>query len=129
MLQGVLFTFGRGDYGKLGHGNPNPNPNPRENHLSNRFVPSIVDSIANTTMIQVASFSTHSVAAMEIQLKKCMFLLFYFFFRRKFSPVKDVACGLGHTLVLLTNSEMYAWGDGSNGRLGLGDTTDRPLAC
>ncbi|KAE9014414.1 hypothetical protein PF005_g8867 [Phytophthora fragariae] len=39
--------------------------------------------------------------------------------------VRDLACGLGHTLALMESGELYAWGNGSNGRLGLGDTNDR----
>ena len=44
------------------------------------------------------------------------------------APVKDVACGLGHTLALLDDGTIYAWGNGSNGRLGLGNTNDRRTA-
>ena len=47
-------------------------------------------------------------------------------------PFADVACGERHTIAvtkelpgtLLLEPEVYAWGDGSNGRLGLGDETD-----
>jgi alpha-tubulin suppressor-like RCC1 family protein len=38
--------------------------------------------------------------------------------------------GHGHFLVgVLCRSQVYAWGNGSNGRLGLGDTKDRATAC
>ncbi|GAB9466579.1 hypothetical protein Gpo141_00003950 [Globisporangium polare] len=39
--------------------------------------------------------------------------------------VVDISCGLGHTIALMETGELYSWGNGSNGRLGLGDTTDR----
>ncbi|KAG1708182.1 hypothetical protein DVH05_024865 [Phytophthora capsici] len=39
--------------------------------------------------------------------------------------VQDLACGLGHTLALMESGELYTWGNGSNGRLGLGDINDR----
>lgn len=45
------------------------------------------------------------------------------------APVKDVACGLGHALFLLSNGRICSWGNGGNGRLGLGDTLDRAEAC
>jgi alpha-tubulin suppressor-like RCC1 family protein len=45
------------------------------------------------------------------------------------APVRDVACGLGHALFLLSNGRICSWGNGGNGRLGLGDTTDRAEAC
>lgn len=44
-------------------------------------------------------------------------------------PVIDVACGLGHALFLLRNGRVSSWGNGGNGRLGLGDTLDRAEAC
>ena len=39
--------------------------------------------------------------------------------------VVDVSCGLGHTLFLTDNGIVYSWGNGGNGRLGLGDVLDR----
>ncbi|CBJ27252.1 conserved unknown protein [Ectocarpus siliculosus] len=43
--------------------------------------------------------------------------------------VTDVACGQEHTLALLETGQVFSWGNGSNGRLGLGDTRDRSSAC
>ena len=43
-------------------------------------------------------------------------------------PVSSVACGLGHTLVLMVSGLVYSWGHGTNGRLGLGHIEDRPTA-
>ena len=43
-------------------------------------------------------------------------------------PVSTVACGLGHTLVLMVSGLVYSWGHGTNGRLGLGHIEDRPTA-
>lgn len=45
------------------------------------------------------------------------------------APIISVACGLGHALFLLANGKVCSWGNGGNGRLGLGDTTDRAEAC
>ncbi len=39
--------------------------------------------------------------------------------------VLDVSCGLGHALFLLKSGAVLAWGNGGNGRLGLGDCNDR----
>lgn len=44
---------------------------------------------------------------------------------RQKGSVKDVACGLGHTLALLEDGRVYSWGNGGNGRLGVGDRLDR----
>eukprot|EP01035_Chromulina_nebulosa_P018786 gene18786-24553_t len=44
------------------------------------------------------------------------------------SKVIDLSCGLGHTLFLIESGSVYSWGNGGNGRLGLGDTSDRSIA-
>lgn len=41
----------------------------------------------------------------------------------------DLSCGLGHALLLDTQGRVFAWGNGGNGRLGTGDTTDRSEVC
>jgi len=42
--------------------------------------------------------------------------------------VADVSCGLGHALFLVDGGRVFSWGNGGNGRLGLGDTADRAEA-
>ena len=43
--------------------------------------------------------------------------------------VIDVACGLGHALFLVDGGRVYYWGNGGNGRLGLGSCSDRTDSC
>ena len=46
--------------------------------------------------------------------------------------VRDVTCGLGHALFLAEGAKggrVFSWGNGGNGRLGLGDMADRTGAC
>jgi E3 ubiquitin-protein ligase HERC3 len=38
---------------------------------------------------------------------------------------KDIAIGVAHSCALLDNGKVKCWGQGSNGKLGLGDTIDR----
>ena len=45
------------------------------------------------------------------------------------AKVVDVSCGLGHALFLLHTGRVFSWGNGGNGRLGLGDVQDRAEAC
>lgn len=45
------------------------------------------------------------------------------------AKVVDLSCGLGHSLFLLDSGLVYSWGNGGNGRLGLGDSLDRSEAC
>lgn len=41
------------------------------------------------------------------------------------APVRDVACGWAHTLMVLQTGEVYAFGHGGHGALGLGDQDSR----
>ena len=42
--------------------------------------------------------------------------------------IVDISCGLGHTLFLTASGRIYSWGNGGNGRLGVGDNMDRAEA-
>lgn len=37
----------------------------------------------------------------------------------------QVACGFAYTAAVTASGELYTWGAGENGRLGLGDVADR----
>jgi alpha-tubulin suppressor-like RCC1 family protein len=39
--------------------------------------------------------------------------------------VDQIACGAFHVVALTSSQNIYAWGKGANGRLGMGDTKDR----
>ena len=132
---GLLMTFGKGDHGKLGHGWGS----------ENKLVPTFVEALRTVELIRIDSLSTHSVAVTlsgellawgngdknrlghgtteKQSLPRVMRAL------TGKPPVADVACGLGHTLALLVNGQLFSWGNGGNGRLGLGDTSDRATAC
>jgi len=152
--QGILYTFGKGDHGKLGHGkctdiDPTPQPHLHE-HCPDGFctenvkAPRKVDSLSDVEIKKVVSLSTHSVA---LTTEGVLYTwgngdknrLGHGTTAKEYSPrivnalltksaVNDIACGLGHTLALLENGHLYAWGNGGNGRLGVGDTEDRAMA-
>ncbi|GBG28712.1 F-box/SPRY domain-containing protein 1 [Hondaea fermentalgiana] len=152
---GTLFTFGKGDHGKLGHGkctevDPSPQPHLHEHCpdgycTENIKMPRMIIDLENATICKVASLSTHSVALSDegvlytwgngdknrlghgTTAKEYYPRIVNSLLTRP--PVVDIACGLGHTLALLENGHLYSWGNGGNGRLGLGDTDDRALAC
>ncbi len=43
----------------------------------------------------------------------------------KHKPVVQISCGENHSMVLTSGGNVYAWGDNSQGQLGLGDTVSR----
>lgn len=131
---GYIFSFGKADHGKLGHGDAH-------NH---RHVPTLMEHLKSLRIVRVISMSTYSIAidedgtpyiwgtggsatasygsrAMDI-LPSVLDAL-----PPKVS-VLDIACGLGHALFLVVGSRVYAWGNGGNGRLGLGTVSDRAEA-
>ena len=71
---GVLFTWGGGMYGKLGHGNEN-----------GHSTPCVVEALGGKHVVQIA-------------------------------------CGSRHTASLTNDGEIYTWGDKENGVSGHGDT-------
>jgi alpha-tubulin suppressor-like RCC1 family protein len=40
-----------------------------------------------------------------------------------------VACGFAYSCAVTSSGELYSWGAGENGRLGLGDVEDRLVPC
>ncbi|CAM9947720.1 unnamed protein product [Ectocarpus sp. 13 AM-2016] len=74
---GEIFTWGRGGFGRLGHGNREGLDSPRR------------------------------IEALEG------------------IPCVQVACGFAYTAAVTASGELYTWGAGENGRLGLGDVADR----
>ena len=128
-------TFGKGDHGKLGHGNT----------TDNKRTPTFVAALKDTPLVCIDSLSTHSVA---ISIDGTLYTwgngdkhrLGHGSTAKEYvpravkalqdrPPVVSVACGLGHTLALLVDGRVLSWGNGSNGRLGVGDTQDRCTAC
>ena len=158
-----LFSFGKADHGKLGHGDTQ----------LNRLVPTLVEALDHVSIVKMASMSTYAVAIdrsgnvfvwyatidnFVLQSFLWSFVLLYIRGTGGSSnsvahlnggsqqqtktdiipqllealPPKahviDVSCGLGHALFLLNNGKVFSWGNGGNGRLGLGDLVDRTEA-
>ena len=44
-------------------------------------------------------------------------------------PIERVHCGFASTYCISTKGEVYSWGSGANGRLGLGDFADHLRPC
>uniref|UniRef100_A0A1D1YG27 Putative E3 ubiquitin-protein ligase HERC1 n=1 Tax=Anthurium amnicola TaxID=1678845 RepID=A0A1D1YG27_9ARAE len=126
---GKLFTWGDNDNGRLGHVD-------KEKKLLPTCVASLVDhdfvqvscgmmltvALTITGIVFTMGSSIHgqlgnpqaegkSITAVEDALKG--------------EYVKEISSGSFHVAVLTMKGEVYTWGKGANGRLGLGDTEDR----
>lgn len=110
----------------------------------NRLIPTVIEGLQGEHVVKVVSMSTYSLAVTKAglvyiwgtggavgtvssgrlsiapQILEAVPLSM---------PIKDISCGLGHTLFLTVKGTVWAWGNGGNGRLGLGDIYDRTEAC
>ncbi|KAL6547123.1 hypothetical protein OROMI_022844 [Orobanche minor] len=131
ILAGKLFTWGDGDKGQLGHGDSKP-----------RLVPECVASLVDTDFSQVACGNNLTVALTTSGRVYTMGSIIHgqqgscladgkipICVRGNIaeSCVEEIACGSHHVAVLTSKSEVYTWGKGSNGQLGLGDHDDRNI--
>ena len=131
----IILSFGKADHGKLGHGDV---------HL-NRLFPTIIEGLVGFDIVRVASMSTYAVAldsagavyvwgtggsasVSNAAVKSDIVPQILEALPLK-SKVVDVSCGLGHALFLVDEGKVYSWGNGGNGRLGLGDLHDRTEAA
>jgi alpha-tubulin suppressor-like RCC1 family protein len=109
-----------------------------------RLVPTVVEALQEVEVKKTASMSTYSVAidtlgavyvwgtggsAGGVQSSKADIQPQLLEALPLHARVVDVSCGLGHALFLLHTGRVYSWGNGANGRLGLGDVHDRTEAC
>ncbi|GAB2212088.1 hypothetical protein Droror1_Dr00025433, partial [Drosera rotundifolia] len=126
---GRLFTWGDGDKGRLGHGD-------RESKL----VPTCVATVLEPNFRQVACGHSLTVA---LTTNGQVYTMGSTVYGQLGNPqtdgklptrvegnylknfVEEIACGDYHVAVLTSNSEVYTWGKGANGRLGHGDKEDR----
>jgi hypothetical protein len=130
----MALSFGKADHGKLGHGDTQVH----------RLIPTVIESLQHACITKVASMSTYTLAAdsngnayvwgtggsasSTVGLRNDIQPQVLEALPNK-AVVKDVACGLGHALFLVEGGRVYAWGNGGNGRLGLGNCADRTDSC
>jgi alpha-tubulin suppressor-like RCC1 family protein len=51
------------------------------------------------------------------------------YFKQHQIKCKKIVCGYAHTFLITDKNELFTWGAGDNGRLGLGDNRDRLSPC
>ena len=130
---GELLTWGHGGAGRLGHGDQR-----------RQVLPKRVDALHATHTRLAAGGGTHSLFVSGEHLFSCGYngdgrlglgqpdsgvfkpTAVAFFDGR--GPLRAIACGDHHSVALLERSgEVYTWGRGDDGRLGLGDEGFRAI--
>ncbi|CAI0405268.1 unnamed protein product [Linum tenue] len=128
-LTSEVYSWGWGDFGRLGHGNS-----------SDLFIPQPIKALHSLKIRQIACGDSHCLAVtmdgevqswgrnqngqlglgtMEDALVPHKIQAF------QGIPIKMVAAGAEHTAAITEDGELYGWGWGRYGNLGLGDRNDR----
>lgn len=127
--EGRVITFGSGQHGQLGHGDGADQLKPvmindPEGPLANQVVTSVecgattTAAVTSTGLFYLWGFgdSLHGKGCSNIQ--DCPRLV------KMREPVKQVACGQSHVLVLTDAGDVYAFGVASMGQLGHGSRSN-----
>ncbi|WMV29485.1 hypothetical protein MTR67_022870 [Solanum verrucosum] len=124
-----VYSWGWGDFGRLGHGNS-----------SDLFTPQPIKALHGIRIKQIACGDSHCLAVtMEGEVQSWgrnqngqlgLGTTEDSLVPRKIEafkgiPVKMVAAGAEHTAAVTEDGELYGWGWGRYGNLGLGDRNDR----
>eukprot|EP00300_Choanocystis_sp_HF-7_P019282 c20291_g1_i1.p1 GENE.c20291_g1_i1~~c20291_g1_i1.p1 ORF type:complete len:1112 (-),score=197.97 c20291_g1_i1:2283-5597(-) len=132
--KGIVYSFGSNDSGQCGR------------KIFREFEPDIIDELRSVKIKQIATGEAHALALSD---KNELFSwgsnnygqLGHDNRETESLPkrvdklvdvqIKDIACGANHSLVLSVEGELYVWGNGANGRLGLNSIESRlvPTHC
>ncbi|KAK1393048.1 Ultraviolet-B receptor UVR8 [Heracleum sosnowskyi] len=128
-LNGQVYSWGWGDFGRLGHGNS-----------SDVFIPQPIKALYGMHIKQIACGDSHCLAvSMEGEVHSWgrnqngqlgLGTIEDSLVPQKVQAfqgiaVKMVAAGAEHTVAITEDGELYGWGWGRYGNLGLGDRNDR----
>lgn len=125
--EGRVITMGSGQHGQLGHGNGSDQLKPAmivEGPLASQYVTSIdcgattTAAVTNTGLFYLWGFgeSIHPKGCSNIQDTPRLV--------KVREPVKQVACGQAHILVLTDAGDVYAFGMASMGQIGHGSRSN-----
>lgn len=130
---GVVFTWGDGRQGKLGH-----------NDESTRLLPTLVNSFFDQSLVvATAQAGGQHTVALTVGGQVYTFgagqsgrlghgndrnqLVPTLVAALEFEEVVSIASGYAHTVVLTEDGQLYTWGNGKMGRLGHGADSDEVL--
>ncbi|KAI5083717.1 hypothetical protein GOP47_0003460 [Adiantum capillus-veneris] len=128
-VRATVYSWGWGDFGRLGHGNS-----------SDLFIPRPIKGLQGIEIKQIACGDSHCLAVtMDGEVKSwgrnqngqlghghtedCLIPCTIQAFQG--ITVKMIAAGAEHTAAVTENGKLYGWGWGRYGNLGLGDRNDR----
>ncbi|XP_056850563.1 ultraviolet-B receptor UVR8 isoform X2 [Raphanus sativus] len=126
---GALYTYGWSKYGQLGHGD-----------LEDHLIPHKLEALGNNVISQISGGWRHTMAltsdgklygwgwnkfgqvGVGDNIDQCSPVQVRFPDDQK---VVQVSCGWRHTLAVTERNNVFAWGRGTNGQLGIGESLDR----
>nr|ABR17254.1 unknown [Picea sitchensis] len=127
----VVYSWGWGDFGRLGHGNS-----------SDLFIPHAIKTLQGLQIKQIACGDSHCLAVTingEVQSwgrnqngqLGVGDNIDHSFPQRVKLPAEEevvqVSCGWRHTVAITGKSNVFSWGRGTSGQLGHGDILDRNM--
>ena len=109
MQNGIVFSWGDGEEGKLGLGRP-----------TSQEKPTMLDFLLPSSYVDTAKQSANKDALLKTGAKVIRK-------RDKEFQIISVSCGARHTVALSTVHEAFSWGAGGSGQLGHGSYADELL--